>query len=207
MSHGNALRRYVLPVFTMFLLSGCGSAQTPQLIASYPRQPEADLERYFPPESPLVAAGNYLAIEVTDVEWALRQAGYIADSNGGYSFDGQTWWEADGEHATIDLVVPVENFDSVYRSLSSLGRLISWEDNVDPVYPARGWDEWNPMASITVEFHPAHHLSENWCSTGIDLLAGMLLAGGVIFCVSLAIGLSVLFIVTMGKIVCWISRL
>jgi len=139
-------------VFVLVLV-GCSGSHTPQMIASYPKEPVPlnGYQTYSPPAAQIVYDAS-MVMQVSDPARAADQATRLAYDYGGYLSSSQGWYEGDRRCVTVMLSVPTSSFDPVHNKLLELGRLIS-EDISGRLteYTPEGYTAYS---QITIQFEP-----------------------------------------------------
>jgi len=155
-------RGALLVLILALVLAACGGASAaPQLIGSYPQEPEtgAGLPEYAPPaRNLLVVYSASLELEARDVDAAADRAAQLAYDYGGYLAESQSWRRDGRKYTTLTLAVPVAYFEAVYAGLLELGTLISENVSGDLRPVGQYGDEWNTFTHITVSLRPAEGL-------------------------------------------------
>jgi hypothetical protein len=192
-------QKSLLFLFALSILSGCGSHPETRLIASYPLSPDVA------PEDCLPVSSSRLTMEVTDVDWAVNRATQIAYEAGGTVISQDSWREFDGRRAALTLAVPGWEFDTVYWALAGLGQPLSGEGYRNPACGDFSFDRNIPVCRLVVDFHPAGQIGGR--IPGLDDLATVLLIGMLALAAILAAFLFAIFLVLLGKVLCWLSRI
>jgi hypothetical protein len=129
--HAKRLALYI-GILGAFALAACSPGATPQLISTYPRTTTVA-----PP--PGYVYNVAVSLDVSDVSWAAQQAARLAGEAGGYQVAATSWSQAGHDFSTLTLSVPPSQFDSVLRSITSLGRLLDEQFASQPApWPADG---------------------------------------------------------------------
>jgi hypothetical protein len=127
------------------------------MIGSYPQDSDAPSSSEYNsniPGNTLVVYNAYMELEVSDTEYAARQAKQIAASQGGYLVSSRSWYSNGERWTTLTLAVPVARFDTVYQSLLRLGTLVSDDVSGDRVYVDYGSNPYNTYSNITLQLRP-----------------------------------------------------
>ena len=148
-------RSVLLTVTFMFVLVlvGCSGAHTPQMIASYPKEPVPlnGYQTYSPPADQIIYDAS-MVMQVSDPAHAADQAARLAYDYGGYLGSSQGWYAGSRYCVTVMLSIPAPSFDSVHNRLLELGRLMS-EDVSGRLteYTPQGYTAYS---QITIQFEP-----------------------------------------------------
>jgi hypothetical protein len=131
------------------LASACGSApspqtaQTPQLVAAYPKPPSALSAAQSDPDGPVVWECVYLTLQVDDPEGAADAAARSANRYGGYENNRYAWWSDAGRTVAQELYVPLYQAEKLRAELISMGGLANQSVVRHP------WDAYPPGESWT----------------------------------------------------------
>ncbi|MEK7443072.1 MAG: DUF4349 domain-containing protein [Chloroflexota bacterium] len=140
-----------------FFAAACSSPGTPQMIGSAPQDSDAPSSSEYNsniPNNTLVVYNAYMELEVSDTDYAARQAKQIAAQYGGYLVSSRSWSSGGSRYTTLTLAVPVARFDYVYQSLLRLGTLVSDSVSGDRVNVDYGSNPYNTFSNITVQLRP-----------------------------------------------------
>ena len=140
-----------------FFLAACSTPGAPTMIGSYPQGSDAPSSSEYNsniPNNTLVVYNAYMELEVSDTEYAARQAKQIAAQYGGYLVSSRSWSSGGNRYTTLTLAVPVARFDYVYQALLRLGTLVSDDVSGDRVNVDYGSNPYNTFSNITVQLRP-----------------------------------------------------
>jgi hypothetical protein len=107
--------------------SACGAApesraaQTPQLVAAYPRAAAGEGSAQADPDGPVVWESVYLTLEVDDPEGAAGEAARAARGYGGYEAARYGWPAEGGRAVSQEIFVPAVRAEDFRRRLLQLG--------------------------------------------------------------------------------------
>jgi hypothetical protein len=144
-------KHYVFSLIILFslILSGCSALAAPKQIAAYPRTTPVPIY----PGTTVVVYHAYLELKVWDVEQAANRATQMTYDNGGYLSSSQSWYVDGRKVTTLELAVPTFNFDSLRRTLLSLGDLISENISGELVDPHEYYG-YTQYSQITLQLRP-----------------------------------------------------
>lgn len=140
-----------------FSIAACSTPGSPTMIGSYPQDSDAPSSSEYNsniPGNTLVVYNAYMELEVSDTEYAARQAKQIVTSQGGYLVSSRSWYSNGERWTTLTLAVPVARFDYVYQSLARLGKLVSDDVSGDRINVDYGSNPYNTFSNITVQLRP-----------------------------------------------------
>lgn len=140
-----------------FSLAACSTPGTPQMIGSAPQDSDAPSSSEYNsniPNNTLVVYNAYMELEVSDTDYAARQAKQIVAAQGGYLVSSRSWSSNGNRYTTLTLAVPLARFDYVYQSLLRLGTLVSDSVSGDRVNVDYGSNAYNTYSNITVQLRP-----------------------------------------------------
>ncbi len=140
-----------------FSLAACSTPGTPTMIGSYPQDSDAPSSSEYNsniPNNTLVVYNAYMELEVSDTDYAARQAKQIAAQYGGYLVSSRSWSSGGSRYTTLTLAVPLARFDHAYQSLLRLGTLVSDSVSGDRVNVDYGSNPYNTFSNITVQLRP-----------------------------------------------------
>jgi hypothetical protein len=138
-------------------ITACSTPATPQMIGSSPQGSDAPSSSEYNsniPGNTLVVYNAYMELEVSDTEYAARQAKQIVAAQGGYLVSSRSWSSGGNRYTTLTLAVPVARFDTVYQSLMRLGKLVSDDVSGDRINVDYGSNPYNTFSNITVQLRP-----------------------------------------------------
>ncbi|MBI5082196.1 MAG: DUF4349 domain-containing protein [Chloroflexi bacterium] len=151
------LRSLSLLSLISFFAAACSTPGTPTMSGSYPQGSDSPSSSEYNsniPNNTLVVYNAYMELEVSDTEYAARQAKQIAASQGGYLVSSRSWYSNGERWTTLTLAVPLARFDYVYQSLLRLGTLINDSVSGDRVKVDYESNPYNTFSNITLQLRP-----------------------------------------------------
>ncbi len=143
------------------VLAACAGS-TPQLIASYPSQPQSGARAPLPQTRWQWVYDAWLELACANPDRAARQAESLAYDYGGYLESAQSWSQSGDTVYSLVLAVPAANFDGFQRALQRLGE-------VRGETVSGGWSSGYPDAGgmqaysrVTVRIIPRESLLPDW---------------------------------------------
>lgn len=192
------------------LAAACGSApspqtaQTPQLVAAYPKPPSALPAAQSDPDGPVVWECVYLTLQVSDPEGAADAAARSANRYGGYENNRYAWWSNAGRTVAQELYVPLYQAEKLRAELISMGGLANQSivrHPGDAYPPGESWTQFSvqyiPLREPVVYDDPqAEWIGRALCTLAARaiiqmgrLAAALLIAAAVVIpCVLMAVG-------------------
>lgn len=104
-------------------LTACGAQEAPELIGSYPSEPNGNQSKSNSPYDAVLVYEAEIDLQVRDVYRSSEKITRLANQYGGYLVDSQTWFLGDEDHARLIVKVPSSNFFPMYKAIKKLGEV------------------------------------------------------------------------------------
>jgi hypothetical protein len=145
--------RPFISTLILYILALAACSGEPTRIAAYPAGSRGSSGAGAGSPSRALAYSAYLELEVVDVKAAAERAEELALDYGGY-LSSSHLWEQDGKtYATLEIEVPMRQFDRLRERLLRLGSLESESKTGAWVEPGRtGWEGYS---QIILSLRPA----------------------------------------------------
>jgi hypothetical protein len=140
------------------IAAACGAApmpqaaQTPQLVAAFPRSTAGGGSSVAAADGPVVRETIYLVLEASDPDEAAEKAARMAYGSGGYETNRYAWYADGGRTVSQELFVPLDQSGSLHARLLQLG----WRKTESVVrHPEDSYSPGFGWAQFAIQFLPA----------------------------------------------------